>query len=378
MDNEDTKSGPPPANLPVEPPQKPMPPPPPIPPRPAAGFGRPTPPPPVGGPPRPASPLGRPTEGLGPRPPMPPTPPPIGGRPTPPPLPAGGPPPEITLRTMKSDLEQLKQGKPGGLPITPPEKPLKVPAGLKAEPAPKKKMPKLLLIGGVIIFGVALAAAGYFFIFPMLFPPEAPPPSVPTAPVSPEIPELLPTTPTTKPHQSLLRIPADFQASFSVSSPAALQQTLVSEASKPAGTDVLKEVLLSDAAGQIDFSSALPVLVSEFSQSELAGFFEEDFTTLLYYDADGVWPAYIAKLKTGASLANAKTLMLKLETSDLTKLFLSSPGTPTYFKNGQVQNIITRYLVFSKKGAALNYGWLGNKLIISTSYNGLKRVLGNL
>ncbi len=408
MDEDIQKPGqmPPPANLPMAP----------IKPPPAGGL--------AGGPPTPPPIMSRPT----PPPPIPPkfTPPPpspagagFGGqsplaregglRPTPPPLPAEARPregmapprppmpssplpPEITLRTMKSDLEQLKAGAtPKPVLPTPPAGGPTPPLGLKAElgkpslPAPKKGLSKILIIAGVVVFGIAIALLGYFVVFPMLFPAETPPavtlPTTPTPPPTSGLPTL-PELPAAQPHQSLLKIPADLQAPLLVSSPAGLPQALLSEANNlPTGTGVIKEVTLSDASGQISFSVALPVFLPEFSSSQLANFFEDDFTAVIYYDANGAWPIFIGQLKAGTDLSQAKTAMAQLENSSgLASLFLSSPGTPSAasFKNGQANNLTTRYLAFSKSGAALNYGWLSNKLIISTSYNGLKKVLGNL
>ncbi len=414
----------PPANLPMAAAdkQEPLKPPtfPASPPPPTSGLSRPT-PPPV---PPPRSPLatGVPAQGLGTRftPPSPagagfggqsplaresglrPMPPPFPVTPPRPPLPPTPPPPEITLRTMKSDLEQLKAGATPK-PVLPPKPPIAAgvpvqkdlgtapPLGLKAElskpslPAPKKGISKLIIIGGVVIFGIAIALLGYFVIFPMLFPAETLPtttlPTTPTPPPTSGLPTL-PELPAAKPHQSLLKTPADLQAPLLVSSSAGLPQALLSEANNlPTNTGVIKEVLLSDAAGQISFSSALPVFLPEFSSSQLANFFEDDFTAVIYYDANGAWPILIGQLKAGADLNLAKTTMAQLENSSgLASLFLSSPGTPSAagFKNGQAASLSTRYLTFSKPGAALNYGWLGNKLIISASYNGLKKILTNL
>ena len=109
--------------------------------------------------------------------------------------------------------------------------------------------------------------------------------------------------------------------------------------------------------------------------------FEDDFTAAIYSDADGTWPAYILKLKADASQVEAQTEINQLESSaNLANLFLENPGTPSAagFKTGQANGVATRYLAYSQKGAGLNIAWSGDKLIISASYNGLKKALTNL
>ena len=309
----------------------------------------------------------RPTEGLGPRPIAP---PPVR-------------PPEISLRTMKSDLES----KP---PFASPEELLKPTApkpGLAKIAVKPSKLKLILIIVGVIIFGIALALAGYFYIFPYFFPAEEPVP-VTTTPPPAQLPTAQDISPAPTPsagfitHQSLLKTPAESQASVFLDTLYSdlLKQSLINEAgNRPAGTNVLKEVLLSGTTGQLSFSDVFPLLVPEFSQFELANLFEEDFTTLLFYDADGVWPAWVAKLKAGANLSGAKTLLTRIESANLSGLYLNSPGSAAGgFKSGQVSGVSTRYQAFTLKGASFNYAWVGDKFVISTSFNGLKNILPKL
>lgn len=53
-------------------------------------------------------------------------------------------------------------------------------------------------------------------------------------------------------------------------------------------------------------------------------------------------------------------------------------GEPKTWKSGQTDGVINRYLTFENPGFALNYGWLNDKLIISTSYESFKEVLRRL
>ena len=141
------------------------------------------------------------------------------------------------------------------------------------------------------------------------------------------------------------------------------------------------EINLSDANGQIPASSIISSLLSELSADTVKNLFQDDFTTALFYDANGVWPAYILKLNANSSPVDAQSAISGIESSaDLSNLFLADPGSKNIsgFKSGQADGIATRYLPFSKTGASLNIAWANDKLLISTSYNGLKKALGSL
>ena len=345
---------------------------------------------------------------LRPRPPanLPTTPPPSAPKPPPPP------PPEINLRTMKSDLESLKEtggAAPAPKPFTPPElkkeppritpaefgelkkpeaqKTTAVPQGLIEEEsanAGKKKKLAVWLVSLIIIVGAGLA--GYYLIFPMLFPPQAPPP--PLAVTQPPITEVpitavppAETAPVQNPHQSLLATSdSSAAAELAVLNLDSLTAAL-KEKSLGTSLNTLTEVTLSNANGQLPSPIVFNALLPEISPATIANLFEDDFTAALYTDANGSWPAYILKLKTEASQVEAQTEINKLESSlNLANLFLENPGAPNSagFKTGQANGLATRYLTYSKSGAGLNIAWSGDKLIISTSYNGLKKVIGNL
>lgn len=365
------------------------------------------------------------------------------GRPMPPPPP----PPEITLRTMQSDMESIKQSggeSPIPKPFTPPEvqkqnnmeledlsreegmiKPSSGDGVIPPSEPPKKKLKVFILITVLILVIAGAAFAGYKYIYPMFKPvmevPQAQPVATPeTLPIAeaplplPEATILLPeatlplpegTLPPVetpiipepepisapapvvlKPHVSLLVSAADSVASLTLSASTSLvsiKELLTAEAAnKPATVTALKEVALSDQGGQLVFSDTLPMFLSVFIPAELAPLFDEDFTSVIFYDSNGAWPGMIAKLKDGADVAAAKTLMAKLETAtDLKNLYIGDPGTPAVagFKAGSANNLALRYLSFSKTGASLNYGWTNNNLlVISTSYNGVKAILTKL
>lgn len=362
---------------------------------------------------------------------------PTGKEPPERPMPPPPPPPEITLRTMKSDIGGLKEtggAAPAPKPFTPPLPPPPLPkppvggplpkppeaAGIPAvglgtkitpsefgapsmpkpppvappvieeEPKEKGKSKKIIfwIVGGVIIAAIGLA--GYFVIFPMLFPPEIPSPPAPAVTVPAELPtvpeaEAVPAAEAPAAvlaHQSLLRS-SDAISNVTLASADLLSLTnaLQQEAQKALAAGTLAEITLSDASGQIPASVVLPALLPELSAETAKKLFEEDFTAALYYDADGAWPAYILKLSLEASIVEAQAAVTELESSlNLSNLFLASPGTPNAagFKDGLANGVQTRYLAYSKKGAALNFAWSDDKLVISASYNGLKKILNNL
>lgn len=361
------------------------------------------------------------------------------------PMPPPPPPPEITLRTMQSDIESIKQSggeNPIPKPFTPSEikkqnnmelenlsreedmiKPNSGDGVVPPSRPPKKKLKIFILITILILVIAGAAFAGYKFIYPMFKPAISVPPEQPAAisenppvtvipespvPTPPEAtppveelaitteelattmatttPETIPPPVVLKQHISLLVSPADSSVPLTLSastSLASIKELLTAEAAnKPEAAIALKEVALSNQGGQLVFADTLPMFLSSFASAELAPLFEEDFTSVIFYDSNGAWISMIAKPKEGIDIAAAKTLIAKLEKSaDLANLYIQDPGTPAAagFKDGKANNLPVRYLNFSKTGASLDYGWTSNNLlVISTSYNGIKAVLTKL
>ncbi len=248
---------------------------------------------------------------------------------------------------------------------------------------------KMIIWGVAFILIISAGIGGYMFIYPVLFPPTLPPPApaITTPPVT-EIPAAPAESPVTeiptalKPHASLLASSDSVSQVISdLASFESLKAPLVQEGQKefPAGS--LSEIFLGNSGGQADASVVLPLLLPEFSADSIKSIFEEDFTTAVFYDANGAWPSYILKLNINSSIVEGQAAAATLESSaNLGNLFLSDPGTANTggFKTGQVSGIATRYLPYSKTGASLNIAWTTDKLVISTSYNGLKKVLTNL
>ncbi len=362
---------------------------------------------------------------------MPPIPP---QRPTTPPPP---PPPEITLRTMQSDMQDLRQSGGTGSapkPFTPPElktnmgqqmpppPPMpKMPQGSLGEPRPaaapaiETEAPKggswkkIVLWGGILIVIVGAGVAGYLFVYPALFPQVPPaPPAPPVTPVQTPAPTPAPvvapattteatttplgvasTTPAPAPtaaapaHVSLLASVANtVPLTISPLDLVTLKAALQTEAQKLGATDTLTEITLQDGNNQMLTSASLmPAILPDLTAATVTKLFAPDMTTALYKDANGVWPVYILQLNSASSQVEAQPTVTGLESSlNLANLFISAPGTAgaTAFKSGTVGAVATRYMPYSATGASLNIAWSGTKLVISTSYNGVKKVLGDL
>jgi hypothetical protein len=324
---------------------------------------------------------------------------------------------------MKSDLESLKEtggAPPVPKPFTPPElkreyqpptpppppppkitpadfgQPQKMEAPKPATPAPitapiieeepKRGSRKLLVWGGAAVIIVGVGLLGYFVLFPMLFPAQTLPPAPVITTPTPEQPtaevpgEITPPAPQPLTHQPLLLSDSLATIQLSTIDLQALTAALQQEAQKAQPSGALVEVVMNDASGQLPSENLLATLLPAESEN-LRNVFEPDFTAALYYDADGAWPIYVLQLSLESSIVEAQTAVQGLETSQaLANLFLSAPGTPNTagFRDGQVNGLPTRYLTYSKRGAALNFAWSGDKLVISTSYNGLRKALTNL
>lgn len=222
----------------------------------------------------------------------------------------------------------------------------------------------LIVVALVVVGGVG--ALGYFVVFPLLFPADGglPPTNVPS------IGQL--------PHNSYLGLPpaAESIVILSDHSYATIAAALQNEAFSQLADGQLKEVKISDQNGQVRFSEYIGAVAPVSVSLDLRSWLEEDFTALLYYNPAGVWPVYIAKLKSGTDAQAVVAGFQSVESvMDAGNFYLTSPGTFSGFKDGKYKTYSTRYNVGAVLGASFNYGVFGDYLIISTNFDGLKATL---
>lgn len=324
------------------------------------------------------------------------------------------------MRTAASDLRTLQES--GGQTVKPyvpetvspaafaPQTPAAAPAQSANEPmftppspiapataeigkVPAKQHQKGL-VGGLVAFVIviALAAAGYFFVYPMFFgqsaeeiPAVTPPaqtevlpatpgenpanePIVPIVPIATSSGEAATTTPaiTTETHTSLLNKPTDANQEKTITTVNAdnLKNGIVDTTTE---TATIKEInLKSDTGAPITFTEIMTTLLPTVFTSETAGQFENyKYSVVVFSNSQGAWLNYIGQAKSGTDLAALKNKINLLEAANLSTVFLKDSGSQQgEWKSGT----INRYLVFSQNNSALNYGWFGDKLLITTSY----------
>ncbi len=304
---------------------------------------------------------------------------------TPPPSePKFGPPPQpqINLRTAESDMRSIQRGDALPIPesVLPPENPnepvfrpeTQVPGMVTQEEASSGGKKKVLLW---VIIGVAIlvvGGVGYFVVYPLLFPGE---PKVSPAEAPPPPPAAV------IPHHTLFVGSAG--ATTEAILPDLLQTTIVANLANVAAfkqpDSTVQEVVLKDGSGnQISFKNFLNAFIPTLTVDALGKWFEDDFTAFMYYDGNGTWPGFVARLKTGININEARTALAALEGGDVSKFYLLPAGSFDPFKDGKLKDYATRYAKGSIPGVSLNYGFAGNYFLVSTSYNGLKSAAGLL
>ncbi|MDP3901611.1 MAG: hypothetical protein Q8Q37_01375 [bacterium] len=304
--------------------------------------------------------------------------------PPPPPKPQPVPPPSPTptihkaeedfkIRTMNSDLrteanEVMSPSDNKESASLESSTTVQMPSAVIEEEPPKAKAWYYVIVSIIII--AVLAVIGYFVVYPLLTPSEQPTDS--------EAEENPPTTVIAKPHQSYFILsPAVSQAvRLTNVDLSEISFALQTESLQPLTEGAIKELaILDDQANQISFATYISQLVPSLDSSKLNGLLDSDFTAFLHYDTRGVWPGYIAKIKSGIDSNELKNEISKLEATNLASLYINPSGELSLFKDGKVGFYDTRYALGERPGAAFNYGYFNDYLILSTSYNGLKAAL---
>lgn len=247
---------------------------------------------------------------------------------------------------------------------------------------------KAVLIAVIVLIFLIAIGAGWYYLYLRPATPEAIPATTPEATTT--VVALPPAPVAPAAHTSFFITPADVitgQNIEATATPAMINTLLFT-----VGSNTIKNT--SSTSGMIDielanlpatdppyakFSDYFSRLLPELTAPELAAIFQDDFTTFVYYDNNGIWPGYIAKLNPDASIVPAQELVARLETasSSLKNLFATTPGVISVagFKDGSVKN---RYITFKKAGASVDYGWYNNYFVIGTSFDGFKAALQRL
>lgn len=181
-------------------------------------------------------------------------------------------------------------------------------------------------------------------------------------------------------HVSFLKTPADLKNDLSMET---IDVASIRNAIGFTTADVssLKEVVLKSSNEALPLSSVGKIIAPSFFNSELLGFFEDDFTLTVFTDSSGSWPVYLLKIRSDANSVNVDSKIKSIEsltTQELANFFASDPGNKTTWKTGAAGGVNTRYNTFSQVGAGLNYGRRGSIVIIGTSYAAFKEVIGRL
>lgn len=319
--------------------------------------------------------------------------------------------PSIDMRTMSSDVKSIEESG-GGVPrpyVPPPPMPGSSPkpetpkeesfappgiATAEMPPTPPASFPtatggtpksKKTLFGVVVIVLLiaGFAAVGYYFVYPYLFanapvtPAPTPETPLPTPPVNPPAP-----TSETPPPQGITHISFFKTAADTVQTPtlATLEPGGLGILFSTAAVPTLTEVIFRGSDGNVlSFSQIVSMLAPTTFTADVTKSFEDDATFFTYANGKGTWLGIIAKAKPDAALGTLETNVAKIEqSSEVNNFFLTNPGTPGVWKDGTTSGVTSRYITFSLAGAGFNYGWSGNFLVVSGSYDGFKEALKRL
>jgi len=192
-------------------------------------------------------------------------------------------------------------------------------------------------------------------------------------------------------HSSLITNPtASFQ--IAVASPSLAEfvggiATTTTPTSAAAGS--VSDLSFSDENGALIESSTLLGAFLPQASVAITPLVQRDATAWVYYDkVGGKKLGFIFSLKEEVLSDQAVPIVqsaIEATPADIANLFLSSTTVPASpeFKEGQVENLPVRFLVFdAKKGQVFEYGWLtsgaSTYLVLTTSYNQMVDIVTRL
>ncbi len=327
--------------------------------------------------------------------------------------------PNVDMRTMNSDMQSINTGGPAPKPYIPqaapenmavippvpnvsvPDQSFQIPQaditlGSPMPEMPAKKNSKGIFTAIIVFIAVVgLAALGYFVIYPIFFsntaapvapvvenanpnPEPLPPVNEPgPAPVSNSIPEAISTAPA---HVSILTIPADSKLELNTVlkyGPVLSNLTLNTIASPS-----LTEIIYRDSNGNLLKTADIIKNVLELEALAFNyQFNEEGAAGIIYNDSKNVRSlGFVFQLADNTDLeTKISGLQSFIEKFGFSEIFSSNPGVEKAWKSSQISGASNhRYLTFENPGFTIDYGWVGNKLVISTSFDGFKEIIKRL
>lgn len=280
-------------------------------------------------------------------------------------------PTEQDVRTMRADL-----GTPVGLPTFDAEEPAFTPETTNQIPSVDQLVAQgggskkpLWLIGGVAGF-IVLGLVGYFFVAPMFNKAPSTDTATPTG-GKPTVTPITPIKPVAVHKTQFINPPvATVTAVIQLTGPNDIKGVLASQGqmAKPGITEI---IFLDRDGAPIESSKFLALFLNTVPEKELTEIMDKDLTAFIYKDNMGVWPGYVLQMKQSPTSSTDESI----EGSAIKNFFVVDPGTLAPFKNGIVNNLPDRYSPGTTPGASFGYVGTKNKLLISTSYAGMKEAL---
>lgn len=297
------------------------------------------------------------------------------------PAPSEGTPSPAEPRTMSSDVNSAPTFAPQGMedkaePVFSPNTTNQPSSGGMLEPEIHTGggSHALWWMGGIIVGIIILALIGYFVVYPMLGGGSS------ETPTETPIDQNTVQNPPAVQHQSVFSGEPSNTVEVAVGDQvddAVLAALLLREGGQAAADSVTEVVFVKSNSTGMAFSEFMSVLApSSNDATVLSELFEDDFTLFLYRDNMGlIWPGYVGTLKANGDPNKLDSWFKALETGQLKELFLVDPGTFSPFRTGEAMGIPDRYAAGTTAGASFGYLANENKILISTSFNGMKEAI---
>ncbi|MEK7651170.1 MAG: hypothetical protein AAB377_01425 [Patescibacteria group bacterium] len=336
--------------------------------------------------------------------------------------------PNVDVRTMSSDMQSINTGSPTPKPYVPqtapenmavvppvpntsvPDQSFQIPQadttfGSPMPEIPVKKSGKGVFTAIIVFIAVVgLAALGYFVIYPIFFanpnsfpiaipinmnpnPAPALPATEPTpisepAPITEVVSSTAPVAPATPAptHVSILTIPAD--SKLELSTVLKYGPVLSNLALNTTASPSLTEIIYKDSNGNL--LETADILKNVLKLEALAfnyQFNEGGAAGMVYNDSKNVRSlGFVFQLADNTDLeTKISGLQSFIEKLGFSGIFSGNPGAEKAWKSSQVSGASNhRYLTFENPGFTIDYGWVGNKLVIATSFDGFKEIIKRL